>query len=135
MRNQWKRDVVVLTDSDARGKIEPWIGRIGLVEGRDLFFVGNKEFEDAFSDEQWAGALQHSFRPAQGAWTPADIAAIRSSSSFGDDLCSLVRARCPASLATKPDLGYALSQHIESLDAIPAQIRRACEAAQTAARS
>ena len=54
---QLKRSVIVLVDEDARrrpGRINgEWCAEMQLTEGTNVFFVGAKEFEDAFDDEVW----------------------------------------------------------------------------------
>jgi len=133
LRIEWQRDVVAMVDTDARDEAASWLARLGLAEGSDLYFIGSKEFEDAFSDQQWATTLNKSFPQASGQWKPADIAALRASSSFSDDLCSLVRDRSRVPTATKPDLGYALAETIAANET-PTAIRHALEAAALVAR-
>lgn len=133
LRTEWNRDVVAMVDADARVEAASWLARLGLTERSDLYFIGTKEFEDAFTDEQWAIALNNSFPQGAGQWQRSDIAALRSSESFADDLCSLVRDRSTAAGATKPDLGYALAESVATNE-IPTAIRHALEAASALAK-
>lgn len=127
----WRRDVVLMADSDFRPELESsgWIERFGLVEGASLFFVGDGEFEDAFSNEVWARTLNREFLPVEGAnWVPGDIEACRSSEKFSRALLDEVKRRSRDNSVGKPDLGIALASSIESKDEVPEAVRLCLEA-------
>jgi putative ATP-dependent endonuclease of OLD family len=115
----WGREVVLLADTDTlddghRGGIDAvWLKALGLEDGAGAYFIGEKEFEDAFSDEVWQRALQASFPPTGdgGDWTLDELAELRrAGGKYSDKLCALARRRCKAGRGIrKPDLGIALA--------------------------
>jgi hypothetical protein len=132
LRQKWGRAVIVLADSDQRTQVESWAAQIGLKEGTDLFFIGLKEFEDAFSDEIWLRVLQTSFPPADGnEWTLEDVQSAR---GFGEGMGSGLKAtaskRCRRAIG-KPELGLALAQTVQREDEIPEVLRTCLEAARS----
>lgn len=113
-----KRNVVVLVDADARsasasGINTAWLSAMGLREGVEAYFIGENEFEDAFSDELWLRTLLLHFGVQDGGpnWTLKDLAGIRcGDQKFGDALRNLVCKRRRDNAIAKPDLGFALAQ-------------------------
>lgn len=71
LHKEWGRELVVLADNDKRSEILAWAERAGLEEGRHVFFIGTKEFEDAFGDDTWLSVLSRHFPPRDGGngWT------------------------------------------------------------------
>jgi energy-coupling factor transporter ATP-binding protein EcfA2 len=126
--HQWRKQVVLLIDADARhdrkyGPAE--LERLGLVEGRSIFFIGEREFEDAFADDRWLAALAE-FPPkdGDGAWTAAEIARQRGEGKFSDNLERWISRRCRDHIG-KPALGDALARMCGP-DDIPADLRACC---------
>jgi putative ATP-dependent endonuclease of the OLD family len=111
LATEWKRDVILLADADARGEHEAWVTSLGLQDGDGAYYIGSSEFEDVFSDEAWLRALQASFSPANGQpWTLGELAELRlKDGKYSYHLCSLVKRRCCDSAIGKPDLGFALA--------------------------
>lgn len=133
---KWKRRAVLLLDEDARASLLMWASGLSLTEGNDLFFVGTKELEDAFSDDVWARALNAKFAPKVGsAWTPADINALRGSEKFSEALCNRVRSRCKEPFVSKPDLGLALADTVATATDVPSALRNLFAAGERAAAS
>ena len=127
---QWRRATVAFVDQDARAApdrviTEEWMKKLGLIEGESLFFVGEKEFEDAFSDRAWASVANESFPRRDGGdgWAEADFAELREGLdvSFSDALLALFRERCRRYVG-KPELGEALAQQV-SKEEIPAAVK------------
>ena len=127
---QWRRATVAFVDQDARTApdrviTEDWMKQLGFIEDESLFFVGEKEFEDAFSDRAWASVANESF-PRKGGgerWAEADFAELREGSevSFSDALLALFRKRCRRYVG-KPELGEALARQVSKED-IPAAVK------------
>jgi energy-coupling factor transporter ATP-binding protein EcfA2 len=118
----WQRGVVVMTDADVRSDVRTtsWLTRFGVLEGRSLFFVGIKEFEDAFSDAVWVRALNNGFRPGDGSeWAETDIAECRQAEKFSVALLNKVKSRVRNAEVSKPDLGIALAEAVETRDDVP----------------
>jgi hypothetical protein len=116
LKTQLKRDVVLLADTEAASQEEEqrrsaWLGELGLSVGNGAYYVGGKEFEDAFSDEVWLRALTAEFPPVEGrpSWSLTDLESFRSESKFSDALHKEVCRRCKDSGIRKPDLGRALA--------------------------
>lgn len=127
----WQRDVVLMTDSDFKPELESsgWIERLGLVEGTSLFFVGDREFEDAFSNDVWARALNGEFPPVEGPeWVAADIEVCRSAEKFSRAVLNEAKRRTRDNSVGKPDLGLALASSIDSDADIPEVVRLCLEA-------
>lgn len=124
---EWKRDMVVLLDEDAREELDTgWLAALDLDEDQDVFFVGDKEFEDAFTDDQWASAL-NAYSPKDEGWESQDVATLRGSDKFSEELVNLVRRTVRDASVGKPDLGAALAQTVKP-DGVPASLRRCLEA-------
>lgn len=136
IKNEWQRQVVALLDEDQRAQSAAWITDMGLVEGDDLYFVGTKEFEDAFSDAQWMAVLNHGFQPQDGAgdWTEAEIAGLRGADKFSDALRARARQRCHDHTISKPDLGLILGAVLTVPGELPHGLLACIEAATAAAR-
>ena len=130
---QLKRSVVVLVDEDARhspGRInEDWLSEMDLAEATTGFFVGTKEFEDAFTDEVWLRVAQERFPLDDGpAWQLCDMADARASESgMGQALEALFSRRLHRRVS-KPQIGEALAR-TATHDEIPEVIRKAVWAA------
>lgn len=124
---RWKRNVVMLADSDARERLSGWWERLGLEEGSRVFFLGEKEFEDAFGDEVWLRVLEESF-PTQdggGAWGLDEVSALREGDkAFSKGLVALVRRRCRDHRIGKPDLGLALTRGIDNASRLPSVLQQ-----------
>jgi energy-coupling factor transporter ATP-binding protein EcfA2 len=136
LRRDWGRRLVVLADEDKRADVASWATQIGLRDGFGLFFIGSKEFEDAFADEVWLAALQAQLPPQDGGsdWALDEIQAARfAPEGMGHALRALASRRCRRSVG-KPELGYALAQTINSPQDVPDVLRRCFEAARAAAR-
>lgn len=114
---EWRRPAIVVVDTDARVSPadlnEEWIRGVGLIEGQTAFFVGTKEFEDLFSDEQWRATASAWFPVGDGGepWKEADFAAIRSEPKFSDALKSLLSRRARMNVS-KPLLGAKVAETI-----------------------
>jgi hypothetical protein len=128
LAGEWQREVILLADSDARNEHEAWVAGLGLRDGDGAYYIGGREFEDAFPDEVWLRALETNFQPADGQpWTLAEIAVLRTTAGkYSTHLCGLVKRRCCNNAIGKPDLGFALAT-ICTEDDIPPPLRACLE--------
>lgn len=126
--NDNNRNVVFVLDSDSQtdptGRVfsEESLRRAGFDIDRHVFFVGDREFEDAFSDSLWARVGNTRWPREDGRpWQPDDFAALRSKEKkFSDSLCASFRA-------SKPEIAYELAKCVDNPLEIPAQIQRCFE--------
>lgn len=98
------------------------------------FFLGQKEFEDAFSDDVILRALNQTFPKETGdPWRATDLAPLREAGhrgtgKFSEDFQKLVKRTClPAKRneVRKPQLGQALAGACDDQAAVPAELLRA----------
>ncbi len=133
LAKEWGREVVVLADSDTRGGdhqggiSDRWLTELGLRDGDGAYFVGSKEFEDAFADEVWLRTLCTNFPSNDGGadWSLDELAALRleGSKKYSDILLAAVRRRSRGGQPIrKPDLGFALAGVCKEED-VPAPLR------------
>lgn len=138
LARNWQRRVVLLLDTDARGdpaggKKDAWLTRLALTPNNGAFFVGSKEFEDAFSDEVWLRVLREHFPARDGGadWTLDELAALRASATkYSEALRDRVRERCRDHNITKPDLGWALGRTCKAPEDVPEALRACFQFAQ-----
>ena len=130
---QLKRSVVVLVDEDARSSHsrinEEWFSEMQLAEGINGFFIGTKEFEDAFNDGIWLRVALEQYPVTDGpAWQLDEFADARAGErGMGQSLEDLFSRRLRSRVG-KPQLGEALALTITN-DEIPEVIRNALSAA------
>lgn len=81
-------------------------------ESSQVFYVGNQEFEDAFTDELWAKLAQTHYPKKSGIpWAPADFAALRTGTKFSKGIQILLQKECGLGYEPpKSELGYRLAQ-------------------------
>ncbi len=126
---QLKRSVVVLVDEDAKhspGRLDrKWFSDMGLTEGTNGFFIGTKEFEDAFDDETWLRVAEEHFPLRAGpVWQLREFASARAGEhGMGQALENLISERVHGRVR-KPQMGEALARTITA-DGIPSVIRSA----------
>lgn len=134
VRREWGRRVILLADEDQREKVEKWGESLFLTEGDDLFFIGTKEFEDAFSDETWLAVLREQFAlEDEEDWTLEEVQQAREHrNGMGVGLVILVSRRRGARV-TKPDLGFALGGMLDDVSLFPRALVGCLEAAHSAA--
>ncbi len=129
---QLRRSVVVLADEDARNSRKrvssEWLAEMGLVEGTTGFFVGTKEFEDAFGDATWLRVADEQFPLNDGpSWKLSEIAEARDGENgMGQALENLFSRRLRTRVS-KPQIGEALARTVTDNE-IPDVIRDAISA-------
>ncbi len=132
-----------LLDSDAKEENRKKFENAGFSEpfwNDQSYWIGIKEFEDAFSDEVWCLCLQNAWPRQDGlSWTPDDLQSIRRQADrrnrgrdkYSEQLISLVRNETTLGRGcTKPDLGRELGRSCP-LDQIPETIIQLFEHART----
>ncbi len=130
---QLNRSVVVLVDEDARrspGRInDEWLSEMQLAEGTNGFFIGTKEFENAFDDEVWLRVAKERFPVNDGpSWQLSNFANARADEhGMGQALENLFSRRLRGRVS-KPQIGEALARTVTD-DEIPKAIREAVSAA------
>lgn len=86
----------------------------------DIYFIGDRELEDLFSDEQWAGVANREWPREDGAaWTPADFARLRDGLKFSSAIEEMVRTASTSAPQSKPGYLLALVQGLHSGTEVP----------------
>ncbi len=90
-----------------------------------VLYIGDKEFEDAFSDAILAEALNHGYRKSEGQWEAAEVTALRNEKKLSDALRKAVHETPLAGAPRwgKPELGKCLGHVCRSRDQTPADIQ------------
>lgn len=120
--NNNNRNVVFLLDTDCitgphkRIFNSDNLSRDGFDIDNQVFFIGEKEFEDAFTDETYASLGNHFFSKEQGEfWGEEDFRNLRDEDKFSEQVMRLFRKG-------KPDIGYKMGEHITDVENIPTAI-------------
>jgi putative ATP-dependent endonuclease of the OLD family len=128
--NSNNRSVVFILDMDCvHGSKKRAFTKQSLVQdGFDIdnqvFFVGESEFEDSFSNDFLAKiGNEHYQVSSQKTWTPEEIALLR---QVDEKFSSLLGREFASS---KPDIGYKIGLTLSDKDEIPDVIRRALQKA------
>lgn len=122
LKEHGRRMAFVLVDRDStdRKLFRPDKLRACGIEEDEIFFVGARELEDVFEDEQWsAAANKHWPRDDQRQWTADDFAGLRAASKFSKAIENAVRG--VSSKAPPRKTGYltALVQDIQDGTELP----------------
>jgi predicted ATP-dependent endonuclease of OLD family len=101
-------------------------------ESQQVSYIGDKEFEDAFSNEVILKALNEEFRREDGAeWVDKHIDSVRNCpDKFSDDLKIVVRRNCTHGLrssVSKPSLAAAIAKQCNSEADVPRVLVEAFE--------
>ncbi len=75
------------------------------------FFVGTKEFEDVFSDEQYIQLCNSVFLKDNGIWVETDFSNIREEEKFSESLKILLSRECRKSIG-KPEISLELAKYL-----------------------
>ena len=127
--NNNMRNVMFLIDNDVKTKPRNRIFTPDKLEqdGFDIddqvFFVGNQEYEDAFSDELYLKTANSYWKKHDGTvWRVEEFAELRNSEDFSDQLLKLLRRETHTSI-TKRQIALCLAKSIERPEEIPQSIQ------------
>ena len=101
----------------------------------NTYFIGNQEFEDAFSDEAWCSCLAASWLKVDSEpWEQRDIAALRTSKKFSTALMELINTRTiEGPPAKKSSVAIEIARHCPD-ELIPQEICSVFERARSIAQ-
>ncbi|EHQ36309.1 AAA family ATPase [Methanoplanus limicola] len=105
-----------MTESDYRMSVDNFFKE-------RLIYIGEKEFEDTFSNEVILSVLNR-YRPKKDEklWIDEDIRKMREKNKFSDEIISCVAKECKPNYLNKPELGTFLASLIEKED-IPQTVK------------
>jgi hypothetical protein len=132
--------IIVFVDSDSEGSRDANLTRRSLIEigfedafiDKRFIFIGEREFEDAFSNIAIVRALQSNWPRTDGLdWRQDEIEQLRESVKYSDALQRVVYEQTPEDGAkwTKPIFGRVLAETCE-IEEIPEEITRLFNLAQ-----
>ncbi|HUI88356.1 MAG TPA: AAA family ATPase [Anaerolineales bacterium] len=94
----------------------------GIDEGTQVYYIGVKEYEDAFSDDLWARMAQANYPKLSGIpWQSSDFASLRTNPKFSKAVQGLIQKDANIEEPSKLELGYKLAQCI-NIEEIPLAI-------------
>lgn len=121
-----QREVLLVVDQDSRDlKLfkDPSLATHDLKLGTHVLTVGVREFEDTFSDEQWANCANREWPRTDGkAWTVADFSQYRQA-KFSKEIESMVRENSTIEISGKPEIMTRLALGLSTADEVPEQLR------------
>jgi hypothetical protein len=122
LKDNGRRLAFVVVDSDSTdGKLfrSDKLKAVG-VSPDDIHFVGDRELEDLFTDQQWAAVANREWRRQDGSeWTSANFAELRSETKFSSAIESVVRAASLSAPQSKPGYLLALVQGLRTDVEVP----------------
>ncbi|WP_406817410.1 ATP-dependent nuclease [Mycobacterium sp. M23085] len=120
------RDVLLVVDEDSRGlKLfsEASLGNHGLSMNTHLLTVGTREFEDTFTDEQWAACANREWPRVDGReWETSDFSQLRTG-KFSSDVAAMIRENSSVEVSGKPHIMQRLALGLSSPDEVPEKVR------------
>jgi hypothetical protein len=131
LKQNGRRLAFILVDSDSSdGKLfRPDKLQAQGIKKDDIWFVGKRELEDTFTDDQWAAVANHNWKRTDGLeWSADDFATLRSSAKFSSALQHVVRGMSVDAPSGKPGYLFALAQGLKTADEVPADLIRALTA-------
>ena len=115
--------VVVDADSGDRKLFRNDKLRAAGIQDDEIYFVGNRELEDLFTDKQWADAAnEHWARDDEQPWSPADFASLRQSNKFSKAIEDAVRGQSSRAPDRKAGYLVALTQDLTEISQVPSQL-------------
>lgn len=122
LKNNDRRLAFIVVDRDSLdGKVfRPDQLRKRGITDQDIAYVGQRELEDVFSDEQWAStAIRHWPRNDGRDWESSDFEALRSSEKFSDAVGNAVRGASKEAPLGKASYLLSLVQDLPDAEAVP----------------
>jgi len=121
-----QRDVLLVVDNDSRDlKIfkEPSLASHDLKLETHVLTVGVREFEDTFSDEQWADCANREWERTDGRkWNKDDFSQHRHA-KFSKEIESMVRVNSTVEISGKPEIMTKLALGLTTPDEVPKALR------------
>ncbi|MBN6189802.1 AAA family ATPase [Aneurinibacillus sp. BA2021] len=121
-----QREVLLVVDQDSRDlRIfkEPSLATHDLKLGTHVLTVGVREFEDTFSDQQWADCANREWPRTDGReWTAADFSQHRDG-KFSKEIESMVRENSTVEISGKPEIMTKLALGLSTAEEVPEQLR------------
>jgi len=81
----------------------------------NCFFVGEKEFEDVFTDRQYVEMCNRVFQKNNGTWEEVDFTNIREDDKFSESLKKLLSRECRSRIG-KPEIALELARYLSRED-------------------
>ena len=125
LKDNGRRLAFIVVDSDSMdGKLfRPDKLKAVGVSLDDIHFVGDRELEDLFADEQWAAVANREWPREDGiGWTSADFAKLRTETKFSSAIESAVRNGSLSAPQSKPGYLLALVQGLQTTADVPADL-------------
>jgi hypothetical protein len=121
-----KRDVLLVVDEDSRDLkmfSEQRLAVHGLLLGTHVLTVGVREFEDTFTNDQWAACANREWPRADSRdWTMSDFSQYRAG-KFSSDVERMVRENSTVEISGKPEIMTALALGLRNPDEVPEKLR------------
>ncbi|WP_165968726.1 ATP-dependent nuclease [Arthrobacter crusticola] len=127
---QHDREVAFVIDADSKtaGKNALSDKRLeakGLDPNKHALYIGNpKEFEDIFSDAQWANVANSKWpRADERPWVEKDISVLRKSRKFSDELLSMFKTESLSGPMRKQQLTMEMAMSLTTPEDVPEDLR------------
>jgi putative ATP-dependent endonuclease of OLD family len=121
-----ERDVLIVVDEDSRDlKIfsESRLACHGLSLGTHVLTVGVREFEDTFTDEQWASCANREWPRTDGRpWEESDFSVHRAN-KFSSLIENMVRENSTVEISGKPEIMTTLALGLRAQHEVPEKLR------------
>lgn len=121
-----QREVLIVVDEDSRDlKIfkETSLSTHDLKLGTHVLTVGVREFEDTFSDQQWADCANREWpRTDNREWSAADFLQHRDG-KFSKKIETMVRENSKIDISGKPEIMTKLALGLSTADEVPEKLR------------
>jgi len=124
--NSHGRDVLLVVDEDSRQLkqfSEASLTKHGLSFETHVLTVGVKEFEDTFTDEQWAACANREWPREDGsAWEPSHFSVHRAG-KFSSSVAEMIRTESSVGVSGKPEIMTKLALGLRTKEEVPEQLR------------
>ena len=115
--------LIVDTDSSDRKLFRPDKLHAAGIQDDEIHFVGTRELEDLFSDEQWANTANAQWPRDDGEeWTPGHFASLRQANKFSKAIENEIRGCSSKAPPRKTGYLVALVQSLATIDEVPADL-------------
>lgn len=125
------REILLVVDEDSRDLkmfSEPRLATHGLTLGTDVLTVGVREFEDAFTDEQWCTCANREWpRHDSRQWTEEDFQAHRND-KFSKGVEQMIRENSTVEISGKPEIMTTLALGLRDSAEVPEKLREVFDA-------